>query len=294
LEDNIMGSGYGSELELYLQDHYEHIISVAELWSDDHSRWRYFRYIYLRLYFLTPDYMDMMLFSSQTRLGSWAQEKLSRCLKLPPPVAHAVEVIMREHIYDFGGENPVSVRVGDRVIDGGAWLGDSTLNFGLQVTPAGKVWAFEPDANKCHLLRQNLSDVGMDDFIEVAPLGLWSSNTTLKFAVSDDYHGAGSYLSDQGEITVDVSSVDAFMESKGEQVDFIKLDIEGSELEALNGAIKTIVTMRPRLAICLYHKKEDLHQIPLYVSSLGCNYRMHFYHRGLVPTDAIMFAAVKG
>jgi len=57
-----------------------------------------------------------------------------------------------------------------------------------------------------------------------------------------------------------------------ERVDFIKLDIEGSELMALSGARATIKRVRPELAILLYHRRQDFFEIPLLLRGMDCGY----------------------
>ena len=65
-----------------------------------------------------------------------------------------------------------------------------------------------------------------------------------------------------------------------EKVSFIKMDIEGAELPALNGAEKIIQRHKPKLAVCVYHKREDLITIPQYIKSIVPEYkfylRVHF------------------
>jgi hypothetical protein len=52
------------------------------------------------------------------------------------------------------------------------------------------------------------------------------------------------------------------------------MDIEGSELQALEGAQNTIRKHVPALSICLYHRQEDLWTIPLFIASLSDKYRL--------------------
>lgn len=68
------------------------------------------------------------------------------------------------------------------------------------------------------------------------------------------------------------------------------MDIEGSELEALKGAQQTIKNFKPKLAICIYHKKEDLITIPQYILSLNKNYKLHLRNRQGVGEDTVIYA----
>ena len=63
-----------------------------------------------------------------------------------------------------------------------------------------------------------------------------------------------------------------------EKVSFIKMDIEGSELEALKGAQTIIKEQRPKMAICVYHKIEDLWKIPLFLHKINPEYKIYIRH----------------
>jgi Methyltransferase FkbM domain len=61
-----------------------------------------------------------------------------------------------------------------------------------------------------------------------------------------------------------------------DRVDFIKMDIEGAELKALQGARHTIAHFQPKLAICLYHQWNDAFTIPQAILDTGVDYRFTF------------------
>ena len=69
------------------------------------------------------------------------------------------------------------------------------------------------------------------------------------------------------------------------RVDYIKLDIEGSELDMLHGAAKTIVRCKPKMAISAYHHPEDLWTLATYVKSLRSDYEFKFRHYRIDAKD---------
>ena len=69
------------------------------------------------------------------------------------------------------------------------------------------------------------------------------------------------------------------------RVDYIKLDIEGAELDMLHGAAKTISRWKPKMAISAYHKPEDLWTLANYVKSLRSDYEFKFRHYKIDATD---------
>src|SRR5207253_3138935 len=87
---------------------------------------------------------------------------------------------------------------------------------------------------------------------------------------------AGSTPSPQ---PVKVTTIDKHVAgNKIPRIDFIKMDIEGAELPALQGAAETLRRWRPRLAISLYHRQEDIFTIPLYLKSLELDYAFYLDH----------------
>ena len=94
----------------------------------------------------------------------------------------------------------------------------------------------------------------------------WSENTMLKFEMPDSKN---SYVSHDGGCDVMAVKLDDFMAEKGVIPTFIKADIEGAEQDAIRGMRHIISTYRPKLALCVYHKIEDMFEIPLLVNSIS-------------------------
>lgn len=71
-------------------------------------------------------------------------------------------------------------------------------------------------------------------------------------------------------------------------VDYIKLDIEGAELDMLHGAAKTITRCKPKMAVSAYHKPEDLWTLATYIKSLRADYEFEFRHYQIDCTDYML------
>ncbi len=77
---------------------------------------------------------------------------------------------------------------------------------------------------------------------------------------------------------------------RGGGVTFIKMDIEGAEYQSLLGALKTIKKYRPKLAICLYHKPEDIIEIPHIILSINPDYKLAIRHYTTCNWETVLYA----
>lgn len=173
-------------------------------------------------------------------------------------------------------------------LDCGAYDGDSVLGFVhhkkmLDSSTSPLIYAFEPDETLFKRFNLNTKDVAN---CKAFKLGIGEQKETVKF--NPDYYG-GSKVSDDGAVTIDIDSIDNIL--KGEKADYIKMDIEGSELAALRGAQNTIKEYKPDLAVCLYHKYEDPFVIPHYVKSLNSSYKLFIRgHQENGSTELVLYA----
>lgn len=146
------------------------------------------------------------------------------------------------------------------------------------------IHAFEPDSvsyGKCKDMLKNMSDVD----IQLYDVGLWSEETTLHFAETGN---AASRISvEQTGTSIKTAALDGCISGP---VTFIKMDIEGAELEALKGSREILQRYRPRLAISLYHKKEDLVEIPLYIKELVPEYKLYIRHYSNASVETVLYA----
>lgn len=168
-------------------------------------------------------------------------------------------------------------------IDGGAYTGDTVEEFLRQTNGKyKKIYSFEPEEIKRYEFLKKFSS--MKD-ISFQPFGLWNKKDVLRFNAQG---GLASKLSKNGEHKIPVTSIDEFL--SGEEASFIKMDIEGAELEALIGARKTIRNFKPKLAICVYHKPLDIVEIPLYIKQLVPEYKLFLRHYSNNLYDTILYA----
>ena len=168
-------------------------------------------------------------------------------------------------------------------IDGGAYTGDTIASLYRE---RGKCWrkiyAWEPDYESRMGLTKTCKDY---KDVEIIPFGLWSKRTELKFLAGKK---VGSRISKNGTEFVPVDTIDHVCAS--DKVTFIKMDIEGAELEALRGAADVIRRDKPKLAISIYHKPKDYFEIPFFVKELVPEYRLYIRHHKMVYFDTVLYA----
>ncbi|MGE4352371.1 MAG: FkbM family methyltransferase [Bdellovibrionales bacterium] len=197
----------------------------------------------------------------------------------------------RQYFYDRGGVR-IAPEHGDHVIDAGACLGDTCLALAQAVGPKGWVYAFdvlEPHLAACrHNFAQNeglaqfkLFDKGLSDKVcEASPSG------TAPQAVNPGFSLIG-----QEACAFATTTIDRLVQ-KGEieRVDFIKMDIEGSEMAALRGAEQTLRRFKPKLAISAYHIFTHYFEIILFLDSLGLGYRFYVDHYTIHNEETVIYA----
>ena len=177
---------------------------------------------------------------------------------------------------------------GETFVDAGVFNLDTSIRFAEECVRRNitdyKIYAFEPDEEsykKCIKVKEQHPE--MD--VKLYNKGLWSSDTTVYFETTGT---DASRITDKVNAnSIEVVSLDSFVKEK---VTFIKMDIEGAELEALKGCQNTIKRYRPKLAISVYHKKEDIVEIPKYIKSLVPDYHLYLRHYTNTFTDTVLYA----
>ena len=192
------------------------------------------------------------------------------------------------------------VNLGDQevFVDCGAYVGD-TVNHFLKVCnhKYRRIIAFEPDLS----MGRKIAALDVPNLVQINS-GVWSKTTKLKFDIINRIGGAKINQTktlligniDAGSTVVEEIKVQAIDETEScRDCTFIKMDIEGSEMNALLGARKTIERMRPKLAICIYHSDEDMLRIPEWILNLQLNYKLFVRHHFGARNETVAYAIPK-
>ena len=168
---------------------------------------------------------------------------------------------------------------GEVFVDVGAFDGYTTEEFIKRVPTYKKVFLFEPEEKNIEIAKERLK---IFQNIEFYQLGLSDTKETLRFDVS----GSSSKISEDGELVIEVDKLDNIID---EEVTFIKMDIEGAEPKAIDGAKSVILKHHPKLAISVYHQKDDFWKIPEQVLAIRDDYNLYLRHYTEGVSETIMF-----
>jgi FkbM family methyltransferase len=197
--------------------------------------------------------------------------------------------IVGQYYYDRDGVR-VRPEPGDVVIDGGGCWGEAALAFGCSVGPSGKVYSFEFVPENLDIFRKNLEACRtVSRSVEIVERALGEqSGVKIPYRTA----GPGSRLiAEQSDRVAQTASIDDFVAAKGlRKVDYIKMDIEGSEMAALRGARATIQRHKPKLAISVYHALHDYYEIPRLIREIEPTYQFYLDHHTIYLEETVLYA----
>lgn len=188
------------------------------------------------------------------------------------------------------------VEEGDYLIDGGAFIGDTALYFADAVGEKGKVFSFEFEDVNLEIFNKNIGlNPRLKDRIVLLENALWSNSKEFLYVVAAG-PGTSVTMEEPPKYSKKIpsKSIDDLVEEQNmTKIDFIKLDVEGAEMEGLKGAKKTIDKFKPKLAVCLYHKPEDFTTIPQYINELHPYYDFYINHHTAFVWETVLYAVPK-
>ena len=182
---------------------------------------------------------------------------------------------------------------GDFAIDAGGCWGDTALYFAHKVGTNGKVASFEFLPDNVTIFERNVGlNPGLSGRIRLYKNPVWSSGgEDLYVSGHGPATSVGPTAKDPNALRVQTLSIDDLVRCGDmPKVDFIKMDIEGSEMAALRGAEQTLRRFKPKLAVCVYHHFQDFWTIPQYLDQLGVGYRFYLRHSSINAEETVLFA----
>jgi len=194
--------------------------------------------------------------------------------------------VLEEGPYYHGLYHPIGLfklEPNETYVDAGAYDGDSVRRFIERVEDRyARILAFEPDPQTYARLKESFAK---EPRVETFNAGLHRHKAALRFR-NDATRGA--IFTDDGDCSIDVVSLDEVL--AGAPVSYIKMNIEGAEIDALYGARKTIECWTPKLAISVYHRTSDLWQIPQIVRELSPRYELYLRQHDGGVIETVLYA----
>lgn len=182
-------------------------------------------------------------------------------------------------------------------IDAGSYDGSTLVDFmDWSKRDYKKIYAFEANDDMNEIIQKKIDEYDMKN-IEIVCKAVWKKEGTLRF----HFNGAGSNIvsgSKEKEMEKDkdkilkVPAIDIDSVVKEDKVTFIKMDVEGSEINALKGAKNTIRKNKPKLAISIYHKPDDILSIPAYLMKLVPEYKFYIRQYNSNLWETVLYACV--
>lgn len=223
-----------------------------------------------KVYDMLADEQSKRVFESDIRYKLGGDLKYLRECETPSEEKFDLLGIGTEEIYvDLGAYN------GDTLIE---FLNETSMQF-------KKLYAMEPDIKNYRKLKRRLYMIGSGIF-EAYNTGAWNEDTSIAFDLrggrsSRATTANGKTANSPRVREIKMMTVDTMLH--GDPASYIKLDVEGAEENALNGARETIANFRPKLNVALYHRNEDIFKLPLLVNEMNKKYKLYMRHHPYIP-----------
>ena len=173
-------------------------------------------------------------------------------------------------------------------VDVGSYIGDSVDDFlDTYLEEYKKIYCYEVTDSSISTLKDKF--IFNEDII-IRNKALYDKKTTLSLNTSSVDNSANTITDDKGDIEAVTLDDDI-----KEKVNIIKMDIEGAEFKALEGAKKHIKEDTPTLLISIYHGFNDLIRIPKLIKSINKSYNFYlrYYGGNIFPTEIVLIAKKK-
>jgi FkbM family methyltransferase len=151
-----------------------------------------------------------------------------------------------------------------------------------------KYHAFEPDPDNYSLMSKYVANLSVELQKSVILHHCAVGDVSGQVSMVQGGDGTQLYKGVETGMTTPVVCLDEVLAD--EKVSVIKMDIEGFEPLALEGARGLLEKQRPALLICVYHRPEHLWTIPLWINDLGLGYKLFLRHHGTSSSETVCYA----
>ena len=185
----------------------------------------------------------------------------------------------------------IKLGVNESFVDAGVCDGHTSVQFaGLTNNSYKNILLFEPDPENYEKSKTNLEKQGLKNAF-LFKEGLGKISGTVSFTKRGDH---SSKVAANGNSTINVVTLDDKLSQLNfkDNITFIKMDIEGAETDALQGAKKTINKFTPKLAISVYHNPEDIFEIPILLKEYVPEYKLHLRKYSSLGFELICYAVI--
>lgn len=204
--------------------------------------------------------------------------------KVSENLSYVSEVVRLDELYFPKGEFPL--RGSETLLDVGGYTGDTVHQFHrLMDGQYAKIISLEPSPENFKVLESSTQRYGTGRVVTV-PLGAWDCKTTLRFTPKKQH--IDNQITETGPASIAVDTIDSILADLGESVSIIKLDINGAEYRALQGARQTIQRDRPRI-ITRLHTKEDYYRIPILLKSFSPSMKLYIRQRNYMSMMVVLY-----
>lgn len=266
---------------------------VYNLFSDEESRSTFDWFIQFRVAYAFLGEAARLIFPPAISHEEFLLE-LSR-IKLDPSgivniggykfKSYPLEIVGSWIFEQYNLKGLCEVSLGDFVVDGGAFRGETALWFLSK--GVHRVYAFEGDDMNFKVIKKNVELNKTEDKIIPVKTLLSGKDGISKMKMIGS--GSSSALVNEGT-KVECVALDSFViKDNIERIDFIKLDVEGTELDVLNGATETIKKYKPKMAVSVYHKPDDIISIPLFLRDFLPEAKFYLRHFGDSFAETVLF-----
>lgn len=180
----------------------------------------------------------------------------------------------------------VSLENGEVFCDAGAYNGNTTDKFITIQKKYNSIICIEPDKANYNILKDKY---GNESNIILLNMGVWSHSGNLKFNAQSNMCSHVIFTDDLEKKSENIPVISIDELDGSEEITYIKMDIEGSEIQALYGACNTIKKNHPKLAVSIYHSDEDMIRIIRWIHELVPEYKMFIRQHSHSFMDTVLY-----